>query len=197
MHQKVDTRIRLALIYGSSREGRFCDKVAGWAISQIAGDGPFDLAVVDPGEIDLPPRHVSGKHPALEELRSIIGWADGFVVVTPEYNRGYPAILKFLIDAVGPEWRGKPVGFVSYGGISGGLRAVEQLRLVFGELHAAPIRDGVAFADVWSRFDAEGALLNADRAEQAMATMLAQLHWWASALRKARAEVPYGQFAAA
>ena len=71
------------------------------------------------------------------------------------------------------------------------------MRLVFGELHAAPIRDGVAFADIWSRFDAEGALLNADRAEQAMATMLAQLHWWASALRKAREEVPYGQFAAA
>ncbi|MGO4403012.1 NADPH-dependent FMN reductase [Bosea sp. RAF48] len=194
MHQKVDTRIRLALIYGSSREGRFCDKVAGWAVSQIEGDGPFDLAVVDPGEIDLPPRHVSGKHPALEELRQVIDWADGFVVVTPEYNRGYPAILKFLIDAVGPEWRGKPVGFVSYGGISGGLRAVEQLRLVFGELHAAPIRDGVAFADVWSRFDAEGGLLNADRAEQAMATMLAQLHWWASALRTARRSVPYGQF---
>lgn len=197
MHQKVDTRIRLALIYGSSREGRFCDKVAGWAISQIQGDGPFDLAIVDPGEIDLPPRHVGGKHPALEELRQIIGWADGFVVVTPEYNRGYPAILKFLIDAVGPEWRGKPVSFVSYGGISGGLRAVEQLRLVFGELHAAPIRDGVAFADVWSRFDAEGCLVNADRAEQAMATMLAQLHWWASALRTARQNVPYGQFAAA
>lgn len=197
MHQKVDTRIRLALIYGSSREGRFCDKVAGWAISQIEGDGPFDLAVVDPGDIDLPPRHVSGKHPALEELRQVIDWADGFVVVTPEYNRGYPAILKFLIDAVGPEWRGKPVGFVSYGGISGGLRAVEQLRLVFGELHAAPIRDGVAFADVWSRFDAEGGLLNADRTEQAMATMLAQLHWWASALRTARRSVPYGQFAPA
>jgi len=93
--------------------------------------------------------------------------------------------------------QGKTLTFVSYGGISGGLRAVEQLRLVFGELHAAPIRDGVAFADVWSRFDAEGALLDADRAEQAMATMLAQLHWWASALRKARETVPYGQFAAA
>ena len=197
MHQKVDTRIRLALIYGSSREGRFCDKVAGWAISQIEGDGPFDLAVIDPGEIDLPPRHISSKHPAIEELRQIIDWADVFVVVTPEYNRGYPAILKFLIDAVGPEWRGKPVGFVSYGGISGGLRAVEQLRLVFGELHAAPIRDGVAFTDVWSRFGAEGQLLNADRTEQAMATMLAQLHWWASALRTARQKVPYGQFAPA
>ena len=59
------------------------------------------------------------------------------------------------------------------------------------------IRDGVAFSDVWSRFDSEGRLLDADRAEQAMATMLAQLHWWASALRSARQSVPYGQFAPA
>jgi NAD(P)H-dependent FMN reductase len=77
------------------------------------------------------------------------------------------------------------------------LRAVEQLRLVFGELHAAPIRDGVSFADVWGRFDTEGRLMEADRAERAMATMLAQLHWWASALRTARETVPYGQFAPA
>ena len=197
MLKKLDTRIKLALIYGSGREGRFCDKVAGWAISQIEGDGPFELAIIDPGELELPPRHVGSGHPAIDEVRQVIDWADGFIVVTPEYNRAYPAILKFLIDSIGPEWRGKPVGFVSYGGISGGLRAVEQLRLVFGELHAAPIRDGVAFSDAWSRFDSEGRLLDADRAEQAMATMLAQLHWWASALRTARQTVPYGQFAPA
>jgi NAD(P)H-dependent FMN reductase len=116
--------------------------------------------------------------------------------VTPEYNRGYPAALKFLIDLVGEEWRGKPVGFVSYGGISGGLRAVEQLRLVFAELHAMTIRDGVCFANVWSSSTRRARLLDADRPEKAMATMLAQLHWWASALRHARNSVPYGQFAA-
>jgi NAD(P)H-dependent FMN reductase len=197
MLKKLDTRIKLALIYGSGREGRLCDKVAGWAISQIEGDGPFELAIIDPVQLELPPRHVGSGHPALEEVRRAIDWADGFIVVTPEYNRAYPAILKFLIDSIGPEWRGKPVGFVSYGGISGGLRAVEQLRLVFGELHAMAIRDGVAFSDAWSRFDADGRLVEADRAEKAMATMLAQLHWWASALRTARETVPYGQFAPA
>jgi NAD(P)H-dependent FMN reductase len=117
-------------------------------------------------------------------------------VVTPEYNRSFPAPLKALIDEVGPEWRGKPVAFVSYGGVSGGLRAVEQLRLVFAELHAATIRDGVCFANAWDQFDETGRLRDADRAERAMATMLGQLHWWASALRTARNTVPYGQFAA-
>lgn len=196
MHRQIEPRIKLALIYGSTREGRRCDAVAGWATAQIEGDGPFDLEIIDPAVLDLPMRHSRAEHEGLRQLRGTLGWADGFVVVTPEYNRGYPAVLKFLIDSVGEEWRGKPVGFVSYGGISGGLRAVEQLRLVFAELHAMTIRDGVAFANVWNQFDAAGQLLDAERAEQAMATMLGQLHWWANALRHARNTVPYGQFAA-
>jgi len=196
MHRQIEPRIKLALIYGSTREGRRCDAVAGWAAAQIEGDGPFDLDIVDPAKLDLPARHSRAEHAGLRSLRETIGWADGFVVVTPEYNRGYPAALKFLIDSIGEEWRGKPVGFVSYGGISGGLRAVEQLRQVFAELHAMTVRDGVAFANVWDQFNATGRLPDADRAEQAMATMLGQLHWWASALRHARDTVPYGQFVA-
>ena len=196
MHRQIEPRIKLALIYGSTREGRRCDAVAGWAAAQIEGDGPFDLEIVDPAVLDLPARHARAEHEGLLRLREILGWADGFVVVTPEYNRGYPAALKFLIDSIGEEWRGKPVSFVSYGGISGGLRAVEQLRLVFAELHAMTIRDGVAFANVWNQFDTAGQLRDAERAEQAMATMLGQLHWWANALRHARNTVPYGQFAA-
>jgi NAD(P)H-dependent FMN reductase len=196
MHRRLEPRIKLALIYGSTREGRLCDKVAGWAAAQIEGDGPFELDIIDPATLGLPERHQRGEHDAVRTLRQRIGHADGFVIATPEYNRGYTAALKFLIDSVGEEWRGKPVGFVSYGGVSGGLRAVEQLRLVFAELHAMTIRDGVCFANVWSRFDASGQLLDADQSEKAMATMLAQLHWWASALRNARNSVPYGQFAA-
>jgi NAD(P)H-dependent FMN reductase len=196
MHQKLDRRINLALIYGSTREGRLCDKVAGWTLSQIEGEGPFTVDVVDPLMLDLPKRHPRGENPAVRILKERIGAADGFIVVTPEYNRGYPGPLKSLIDMVGAEWRGKPVAFVSYGGFSGGLRAVEQLRLVFSELHATTIRDSVAFANAWSRFDQTGQLLDADRPEQAMALMLAQLHWWASALREARESVPYGTFAA-
>lgn len=196
MHRKLDPRINLAVIYGSTREGRLCETIAAWTIAQIEGDGPFSVDAIDPAELGSPTRHLPRDDAALLALKERIALADGFIVVTPEYNRGYPAPLKLLIDSVGQEWRGKPVAFVSYGGISGGLRAVEQLRLVFAELHAATIRDGVAFSNAWDQFDASGQLVDADRAEQAMATMLAQLHWWASALRNARDSVPYGQFAA-
>ncbi|MGO4674829.1 NADPH-dependent FMN reductase [Bosea sp. 2YAB26] len=196
MHRPLDRRIHLALIYGSTREGRLCDRVANWALSQIEGEGPFVVDVIDPLTLDLPKRHPRGETPTVRLLRERIGRADGFIVVTPEYNRGYPAPLKFLIDLVGAEWRGKPVAFVSYGGVSGGLRAIDQLRQVFNELHAATIRDVVCFAHAWSQFDETGQLLDATKAEQAMATMLAQLHWWATALRDARENVPYGTFAA-
>ncbi len=99
--------------------------------------------------------------------------SDAFVIVTPEYDHGYPAALKFLIDSIYDPWQAKPVAFVSYGGISGGLRAVEQLRLVFAELHAVAIRDSVSFANVWAQFDADGELLEPARARKSMATMLA------------------------
>ena len=112
-------------------------------------------------------------------------------MVTPEYNHGYPAPLKELIDSVGAEWRGKPVAFVSYGGVSGGLRAVEQLRLVFAELHTVTMQHSVSFASAWEHFDGEGILREPERAQRSMATMLSQLHWWAVALRDARRAVPY------
>ena len=107
------------------------------------------------------------------------------------HNRSYPAPLKSLIDSVGAEWQAKPVAFVSYGGVSGGLRAVEQLRQVFAELHAMTIRDCVSFAAAWEHFDGTGALINPERSERAMATMLGRLRWWAAALRAARAAEPY------
>lgn len=195
MHRKLDPRVHLAVIYGSTREGRRCESIVRWTVSQIEGDGPFTVNTIDPAELGSPALHPRKDDPALLALKERLALADGFIVVTPEYNHGYPAPLKLLIDSVGSEWRGKPVGFVSYGGLSGGLRAVEQLRLVFAELHAATIRDGVAFTNVWDQFDPSGELKNSDRAEGAMATMLAQLHWWASALRNARNTVPYGQFA--
>jgi NAD(P)H-dependent FMN reductase len=96
-----------------------------------------------------------------------------------------------LIDSVGKEWQAKPVAFVSYGGVSGGLRAVEQLRQVFAELHAVTIRDGVTFAHVWESLDASGELVASEAACEAAARMLAQLRWWARTLRDARAVSPY------
>ncbi len=184
-------KIKVGLIYGSARKGRFCDKVAAWAAEEIAGSGEFSIDVIDPAVL-LPQVLYEAVSPQQQAtLWQRMAAADAFVVVTPEYNHGYPAALKSLIDSVGAEWQAKPVAFVSYGGVSGGLRAVEQLRLVFAELHTVTIRDAVSFAGAWEQFDDAGRLREPGRAKRSMATMLARLRWWALALRDARGAMPY------
>lgn len=176
----MDNPLKIGLVYGSARPGRFCDTVAGWVAERVQAQGRFLLAPIDPaaeGEAELVDR---------------IGEADAFIVVTPEYNHSFTAPLKALIDAAGGEWHAKPVAFVSYGGVSGGLRAVEHLRGVFAELHAAGIRDTVSFASAWEQFDEQGRLRHPERAERSMATALARLEWWAQALRDARLARAYG-----
>jgi NAD(P)H-dependent FMN reductase len=192
----MNTPLKLALIYGSTREGRFCDTVANWAAEEIWSRNDFHLDVIDPAELGVLPYQEQEEAAPLSELRRRLGAADAFVVVTPEYNHGYPAPLKFLIDSTHREWQAKPVAFVSYGGISGGLRAVEQLRLVFAELHAVTLRDSVSFANPWVKFDGTGRLLEPDEPRKAMAIMLSRLRWWAAILRDARQAAPYSEAAA-
>jgi NAD(P)H-dependent FMN reductase len=181
--------IKVAVIYGSTRPGRFCDTVVRWVAERVQASGKFLVDLVDPARLN------GVGEQETRSLQERLAQADAFVVVTPEYNHGYTAALKSLIDSYGPEWHAKPVAFVSYGGVSGGLRAVEQLRLVFAELHAVTIRDSVSFAGAWEQFDAHGALRNPDRADRNMETLLSRLDWWAVALRNARSETPYLQSA--
>jgi NAD(P)H-dependent FMN reductase len=162
-----------------------------WLVHELAAHPHFLPEVIDPLELDLPMRHEKQASPAVAELRQRVARADGFIVVTPEYNHGYPAPLKFLIDSVGAEWEAKPVGFVSYGGVSGGLRAVEQLRQVFVELHTVLVRDSVSFATAWEQFDEQGQLRQPERARRSLEAMLQRLHWWGQALRTARTSRPY------
>jgi NAD(P)H-dependent FMN reductase len=185
----MEEPMRIAVIYGSTRKGRFCDKVVAWVAEQIQGASNYAIDLIDPAHV-LPGNEPDASH-GKANLWQRMAAADAFVVVTPEYNHGYTAALKSLIDSVGAEWQAKPVAFVSYGGISGGLRAVEQLRLVFAELHAVTIRDSVSFAAAWEQFDESGKLRQPERAGRSMATMLGRLHWWAVALRNARDAVPY------
>lgn len=180
--------IRVAVIYGSTRPGRFCDTIVRWTVDRVAASKKFQLDVIDPA--DTPAGPSIDERPSLS-LQQRLGQADAFVIVTPEYNHGYPAPLKALIDSSGAEWHAKPVAFVSYGGVSGGLRAVEQLRPVFAELHAVTIRDSVSFPSAWEQFDESGALRSPERAQRGMETLLARLNWWAVALREARSTSPY------
>ena len=187
----MNARMNVALIFGSTREERLCETVAMWAAEQIWNHGRFSLDIIDPAALPLP--MLQSRAAAVEQtaLRRRLGNADAFVVVTPEYDHGYPAALKFLVDTADVEWRAKPVAFVAYGGSSGGLRAVEQLRLMFANLHAVTVRNTVSIANVRRRFDASGHLLQPHRPGVAMSTMLKQLHWWAVALHAARKKQPY------
>lgn len=183
--------LNIGLIYGSTRQGRMCDTVAGWVAAELGRRPGLAVDAIDPAVPAVARAVAGGDAGAVAELKSRLGRADAFIVVTPEYNHSYPAPLKALIDSAKVEWQAKPVAFVSYGGVSGGLRAVEHLRGVFAELHAVGIRDGVSFANVRGCFGPDGRPVDPEGTGQALALMLARLGWWARALRRAREEQPY------
>jgi NAD(P)H-dependent FMN reductase len=190
------TPLKTAIVIGSVRDGRLAPHVANWFVDQASGRSDLELDVIDLIDAALPDGlrgHFGGERPnEVEALRPRLAAADAFVIVVPEYNRGYPGALKIAIDSFHTEWNAKPVGFVSYGGISGGLRAVEQLRLVFAEVHATAIRDSVSFSNAWARFGEDGSWpTEREGCDAAASVMLDQLVWWGMALRTARAELAY------
>ncbi|MER8234635.1 NAD(P)H-dependent oxidoreductase [Streptomyces sp. NPDC094049] len=188
--------LALALVVASDREGRFAPVVADWFLSHLAEREDFSVTVVDLVDLDLPTALSYEPSPAvlaeLAKVSPVLAAADAFVVVTPEYNHSFPASLKNLIDRHYTEWQAKPVAFVSYGGISGGLRAVEQLRQVYAEMHSVTIRDTVSFPHAHSQFDEDGRHKDPAGAEAAAKALLDQLAWWGHALRDAKAVRPYG-----
>lgn len=186
-----EDRLKVAVVVGSTREGRFGPVVARWFVSQAERRPDMELDVIDLVKARLPATIQRGTSEELAAYAGRIGAADAFVIVTPEYNHGYPASLKQAIDLLREEWWAKPVAFVSYGGISGGLRAVEQLRQVFAELHAVTIRDSVILPRARRQFDADGNPVDPDWVNSAAAAMLDQLAWWAISLREARQKRPY------
>ncbi|MEV3860566.1 NAD(P)H-dependent oxidoreductase [Streptomyces sp. NPDC050095] len=192
----TQTPLRVAIVIGSTRDGRLAPTVGTWFTTQARTHAPtthFD--VIDLADLALPDTHPAWGHeptPEQAELAARVAAADAFVIVTPEYNRSFPAHLKHFIDLHMKEWKAKPVGFVSYGGVAGGLRAVEQLRLVFAELHCTTVRDGVSFHRATADLFAEdGPAHDPQGAAGAAKVLLDQLDWWAHALRTARAARPY------
>lgn len=186
-----DRTLNLAIIIGSTREGRFGDTVGRWFAKQAAAHGGFAIDLIDLIDIKLPPNHRAKPTPEADALRARLARADAFVIVTPEYNHSYPASLKHAIDQAYVEWMAKPVGFVSYGGTVGGVRAIEHLRHVFAELHAATIRDYLCFINARRQFDGDGNPVDAEGPRNAARVMLDRLAWWADALRNAREARPY------
>ena len=185
--------LRLAVIIGSTRDGRFAPTVADWFVARAAEQSPgLAIDLIDLAEADLPLTMTAHGAPRPEPVQALaprLAGADAFVIVTPEYNHSFPAVLKSAIDWYTTEWSRKPVAFVSYGGVSGGLRAVQQLRHVFIELAAVPIRDTLSFTEYWNQFTADRSWPAPSEArDKAVTNLLEQLTWAARTLRAGRRE---------
>jgi NAD(P)H-dependent FMN reductase len=189
--------LNIAVIIGSTREDRQGGKVADWFLKELDAHDEFAVDVVDLRSVDLPDVQYNG-HPKMHQYPSNvaafaehIGAADGFVVITPEYNHGYPASLKHALDMVYREWNAKPMAFVGYGGAAGGSRAIEQLRGVCGELHVVDLRDTVLLSFVNTRFEDDGSLKADPVVADQVKLTLNSLKWWARSLKNARAAEAY------
>ncbi len=185
---------RIAVIVGSTRTGRQGGRVGRWVVEQGRAIVPshveldlVDLAAVDLPLLDEPAPAIRGDY-TLEHTRrwseTIAGY-DGFVFVVGEHNHSFPASLKNAIDHLFAEWNDKAAGFVGYGVHSGGAVAIEQLRVVLGELRTAAVRTSVRLG-VGSEISGEGPIEPGQRAQRALEAMLGELVGWAEALRGVR-----------
>jgi NAD(P)H-dependent FMN reductase len=192
--------VRIAVIIGSTRPGRFGEKPARWIAGRLTARGDLDITLLDLRDYSLPcfeeqtsPARNGRNYriPEVARWAQAIDEADGFVIVTPEYNHGYPAALKNAFDHTFVEWQRKPVAFVGYGNV-GGARAIEQLRQVAVEFEMAPLRHAVHILPDVMR-PAMAAEAPVDPAiftplEQRADLLADDLAWWANALRRARTE---------
>lgn len=188
------TFMKILVILGSIREGRKGDKVAGWIMEEAAKRTDAEYELFDLKEYPMK-LFAEERHPAMLGGESSDAnankWikkvkdADGYLIITPEYNRGTSGVLKNAIDYPYVEWHKKPSAFVGYGGMSGGGRAVEQLRLNFIELQTTPIREGVLlqFFDKWIK---DGKFEPDQHLNNALGKTFDQLEWYAKVLKNAR-----------
>jgi len=183
----------LTIIVGSIRPGRAAQPIAEWFTDRARSHGGFDVDIADLAEIRLPLME-EPNHPRLRQYTSQhthdwsarIDRADVIVFITPEYNDGYPATIKNAIDYLHQEWQDKPAGFVSYGGVAAGTRAVQQLKQVLTALKMVPVLESVNIP-FHAQFIRDGRFHANDVLEQAATAMLDELLRIDGALRPLRA----------
>jgi NAD(P)H-dependent FMN reductase len=172
---------KLLIVIASTRPGRVGVPVANWFVDRATEYGAFEFDVLDLAELALPLLD-EPSHPRLRQYTkdhthawsAIVDAADAFVFVTAEYNYGYPAALKNAIDYLHHEWRYKPVGFVSYGGVGAGTRAVQQLKQVVTALRMMPTGAAVNIPFVTQFLD-DGVIHGNEVMAQGAADMLSEL----------------------
>lgn len=185
---------KLQVILTSVREHRQGAAVADWFVERARAHGGFDVELVDLKDVGLPlleePNHPMKRayvHDYTKAWSARVASADAFVFVTPEYNYGMPPALLNALDHLYHEWCYKPAGFVSYGGLSGGLRSVQHAKSVVGTLKMMAIPEGVALPFFGRSVQEDGRFDPGEVPNASVTAMLDELLKWSNALKALRA----------
>jgi NAD(P)H-dependent FMN reductase len=173
---------KLTIVIASTRPGRAGLPFAEWFAGRAQAHGGFEVQTADLAKIALPlldepnhPRLRQYTQQHTKDWSATVQASDAFVFVTPEYNHGYPATLKNAIDYLHQEWAYKPVGFVSYGGVAAGTRAVQQLKPVVAAVRMLPVVEAVNIPFHTQFIDDDGRVQANNVMEQAASAMLDEL----------------------
>lgn len=194
--------IRIKIITGSVRPGRFNIQPATWIYKLAKKRTDIEVELLDLQEINLPfldepippsQRQYSKEH--TKKWSKKIAEADGFVFVTPEYNHGISPVLKNAIDYLFFEWNYKPLSFISYGSLSGGSRSVEHWRGIAAEVKMYDLREQIALPNYWESLDKDGKYQFNELQEKSANEMINSLIFWAKKMKEARVELQaqYGE----
>jgi len=185
--------LNLKIIIASTRPGRKGPAIASWFNNIALQHKEFNVEVLDLATINLPfldepyhPMLQKYEHQHTKDWSAVINGADAYIIVTSEYNYGFPAPLKNALDFLYKEWNYKPVGFVSYGGISGGTRAIQMLKLVVTAQKMMPLPEAVAIPFFMQYMDEQGKFNGDPKLEKSANDLLHELNKWGVALKTMR-----------
>lgn len=185
--------MNLKIITSTNRDVSLGIKVADWIYDLAIKHSSFDVELLDLKVIDLPftnePNHPRLKNYQYEHTKkwsAMIESGDAFIIVLGEYNFGFPAPIKNAIDYLFQEWQDKTVAFVSYGGISAGLRSTQMLKQVISALNMMPISTQVNIPFFSNHINNEKQFVADEKIESSAKRMLQELHKWSVALATLR-----------
>lgn len=186
--------LKLQVIICSTRPGRVGPSVGNWFKNFAGTHGKFDVSLVDLADFNLP-LYDEAHHPVQRKYEkehtkawsASVSQADAYAFVTPEYNYGPPPSFVNALNFVYKEWNYKPCGFVSYGGVSGGLRAVQLEKQLVTTLKMMPMVEGVAIPMVATLLDENRNFKSNELIDNSANTMLDELYRWTEALKTLRA----------
>lgn len=193
--------MKLAIVLGSTREGRTSDRLAKWVADTAAGRPGVEAEIIDLKDYPMPffdepksPRYNPERqiNEVAQKWLAKVNAADAYIFVTPEYNHSIPGVLKNALDYITWEMVKKPATVVSHGTV-GGARATMQLKEILSESRTAVIPAQLAVAGMSEKIDEHGVLSDEQKAlpygpATGLDNLLAELQWYSDALAVARSK---------